>query len=533
MGSQNSGAHRKRPPQRERSRQRRAHIRKVNRYIRITGRIAVILQALLSLILVIQLIRSGMFPGKYIIAIVIVLVILTGITLYMNLRRKRRLRIAGIAVSVVVIILVLTIGSYLSKTLGLLSGADDSYKTDNMIVVVRSDDDAEDLKDVRDYTFGLRQSSGSEAMIEDIENQLGSSIKTREYDSEIEVGQALVAGDVNAAIYNEAYTDIIAGAVDDYEDQVKTVYHYGIQTDIAEESVDAGEPFNLLISGIDVHGDISKTSRSDVNIIVTVNPQTKKILLTSTPRDYYVYIPGVSGEQRDKLTHAGIYGVDASMRTLENLYDINISYFLRVNFDTLIDLVDALDGIDVYVPYTFDAYTADYHFDKGWHHMNGKEALAFCRERYSFSDGDNQRGRDQEQVLKAILEKMTSSAVITNASGILDSLSESFQTNMPESKIAELIQMQLSDGASWDISKQTAAQGESELTTTYSGGSTPLYVMWPDDASVKTNSVRIDMIGQDTSYDEDSGVTGTGDENGTGTPGVSPESSDTDYDDAG
>lgn len=509
MSSQSSGAPRKRPPQREASRQRKAHIRKVNRYIRIAGRIAVILQALLSLILVIQLVRSGMFPGKYIMAIVIVLLILTGITVYMNLKRKRKLRIVGIVVSILVIILVLTIGSYLSRTVGLLSGADDSYKTDNMIVVVRSDDAAEDLEDVKDYTFGVRQTSGSDAMIEDIESQLGSKIRTQEYDSEIEVAQALIAGDVNAAIYNEAYTDVISGVVDDYEDQIRTVYHYGIQTDIQEESVETGEPFNMLISGIDVHGDISKTSRSDVNIIVTVNPETKKILLTSTPRDYYVYIPGVSGEQRDKLTHAGIYGVDASMRTLENLYDINITYFLRVNFDTLIDLVDALDGIDVYVPYTFDAYTADYHFDKGWHHMNGKEALAFCRERYSFSDGDNQRGRDQEQVLKAILEKMTSSSVITNASSILDSLSGSFQTNMPESKIAELINMQLSDGATWDIYKQTAAQGESELTTTYSGGSTPLYVMWPDDASVKTNSVRIDMIGQDTSYSGDNSESAT------------------------
>ena len=218
------------------------------------------------------------------------------------------------------------------------------------------------------------------------------------------------------------------------------------------------------------------------------------MLLTSTPRDYFVPIPEVSNGVRDKLTHAGIYGVDASMRTLEELYGIDITYFVRVNFDTLIKLVDAMDGLDVYVEYPFDCYTDEYHFDKGWHDMFGDQVLAFCRERYSFADGDNQRGRNQEQVLKALIEKLISPAILPHYADILDSLDGFFQLNIPQEKIAELVNMQLSDNASWEIMKQSAEQGESALETTYSAGSTPLYIMWPDDASVKVNKARIEMI---------------------------------------
>ena len=333
-------------------------------------------------------------------------------------------------------------------------------------------------------------------MVTDIEEALSGKINLVEYDSDIEVAKALLEGKVDAAIYNKAYTSVIAESIEneEYESLVRVLHQYGIETDIEKETVDVGEPFNVLISGIDVYGDISQTSRSDVNIIVTVNPKTKKVLLTSTPRDYYVRIPEESGDARDKLTHAGIYGVDATMRTLEELYGIDITYFVRVNFDTLIKLVDAMDGLDVYVEYPFDAYTDEYHFDKGWHDMFGDQVLAFCRERYSFADGDNQRGRNQEQVLKALIEKLLSPAILPHYADILDSLDGFFQLNMSQEKIAELVNMQLTDNAHWEILKQTAEQGQGGMEPTYSGGSTPLYVMWPDWASVYVNSARIDMI---------------------------------------
>ena len=500
MGSEKVSPQKQKAPRKKRPDPRKAQRRKVNRYIRITGRIAFIIQALLSLILVITIGRTKMLPWRYILLIFAALVVLAAITLGMNMRRNRKVRLVGAGISAVVVVLILVFTSYFNRTLGVISSNTKALKTDNMVVVVRADDPAQVLVDAKDYKYGVHLpagvSGGSSAMITDIEEALSSKIQIEEYGSDIEVAKALLDKKIDAAIYNKAYTSVIAESLenDDYETMVRVLHQYGIETDIEKETVDVGEPFNVLISGIDVYGDISQTSRSDVNIIVTVNPKTKKVLLTSTPRDYYVKIPEVSGDQRDKLTHAGIYGVDATMRTLEELYGIDITYFVRVNFDTLIKLVDAMDGLDVYVEYPFDAYTDEYHFDKGWHDMFGDQVLAFCRERYSFADGDNQRGRNQEQVLKALIEKLLSPAILPHYADILDSLDGFFQLNMSQEKIAELVNMQLTDNAHWEILKQTAEQGEGGLEPTYSAGSTPLYVMWPDYASVYVNSARIEMI---------------------------------------
>ena len=270
------------------------------------------------------------------------------------------------------------------------------------------------------------------------------------------------------------------------------LYQYGIKTEIVqEEEKNVEEPFNVYISGIDVSGAISTTSRSDVNIIMTVNPNTHKILLTSTPRDYYVTIPGISGEQRDKLTHAGIYGVDKSMETLENLYGIDLSYYARVNFTSLMTIVDALGGVDVNSEYEFTA--GGYQFNKGVNHLDGKAALAFSRERYSFQDGDNQRGRNQEAVLTAILNKAMSPAILLNASSIISSVSDSVETNMTSDDIAKFINMQLSEGTSWQI-ESTAAVGTGDTQACFSSGSQPLYVMWPDEATVATISQKMQQI---------------------------------------
>ena len=500
MSSNKVSPQKQRPPRTKSAAERnRAQRKKINKYVRITGRVAFIIQAVLSLIMVVTVGRTGMLPWKYMVLMFFVLALLSVLTFALNLKRNRKVRMAGIGVSTVVILFVLVFTRYFNRTIGLIAGGDNAQKTDNMVVVVRANDPAKALMDAKDYKFAIHKLSGSgsdSAMITDIESALSSKIKVEEYSNDIEAAKALLDGKADAAIYNKAYTSVIAESLDDdgYEDQVRVLYQYGIQTAIQKETVDVGKPFNVLISGIDVYGDISQTSRSDVNIIVTVNPKTKKVLLTSTPRDYFVPIPDVSDGVRDKLTHAGIYGVDASMRTLEELYGIDITYFVRVNFDTLIKLVDAMDGLDVYVEYPFDCYTDEYHFDKGWHDMFGDQVLAFCRERYSFADGDNQRGRNQEQVLKALIEKLISPAILPHYAEILDSLDGFFQLNIPQEKIAELVNMQLSDNAKWEILKQSAEQGQSALESTYSAGSTPLYVMWPDDASVKVNTARIEMI---------------------------------------
>ncbi len=224
---------------------------------------------------------------------------------------------------------------------------------------------------------------------------------------------------------------------------------------------------------------------------MNVNPDTKKILLTTTPRDYYVTIPGISGERRDKLTHAGIYGVDRSMAALENLYGVELSYYAKVNFTSLIKIVDALGGVDVESEYAFSA--GGYSFSEGINHLDGDAALAFSRERYSFSDGDNQRGKNQEAVLAAIIKKASSPAVLASANKILASISKSVETNMTQDEMAQLISMQLSDGGDWDVESQ-AASGKGDTQTCFSSGSQPLYVMWPDDAAVAELSEKMRLV---------------------------------------
>ena len=183
-------------------------------------------------------------------------------------------------------------------------------------------------------------------MFNEIESEVGKDVKSEEYSSLTDEAQALLDGKVDAAVFNEGYMSMIDESIDGFSEKVKILYQYGVKTKVkSEKKADVTEPFNVFISGIDVAGPITTNSRSDVNIIMTVNPNTKQILLTTTPRDYYVTIPGVSGDARDKLTHAGIYGVDASMATLENLYGIDISYYARVNFTSLETIVDALGGV--------------------------------------------------------------------------------------------------------------------------------------------------------------------------------------------
>lgn len=224
---------------------------------------------------------------------------------------------------------------------------------------------------------------------------------------------------------------------------------------------------------------------------MTVNPETKQILLATTPRDYYVEIPGISGGQKDKLTHAGIYGVDKSMDTLEALYGIEINYYARVNFSSLIKIIDVLGGVDVNSEYAFSA--GGYSYKQGVNHLNGQQALAFSRERHSFASGDNQRGKNQEAVITAILQKAMSPAILTNANSLIASVSDSLETNMTKDEISDLIRMQLDDGSAWNIVSVNAV-GTGDSQACFSSGRQLLYVMQPNMVSVSEISTKMNQV---------------------------------------
>ncbi len=243
---------------------------------------------------------------------------------------------------------------------------------------------------------------------------------------------------------------------------------------------DVSRPFAVLISGIDTYGDISTTSRSDVNIVAVVNPVTHNILLVNTPRDYYVQLHGTTGV-KDKLTHAGLYGVDMSVATLEDLYGIDIKYNVRINFSSLVNIVDTLGGVDVDSVYNFSA--DGYTFTEGKNHLDGKQALAFSRNRYAFEGGDRTRGQNQMRVIEAIVSKMSSPSTVLNYQQILRSLEGTFQTNMSTQDITMLMRNQIDSLAKWKVTS-TNVDGTGASDVTYSMGRQKLYVMIPDQASV-------------------------------------------------
>ena len=257
------------------------------------------------------------------------------------------------------------------------------------------------------------------------------------------------------------------------------------------------QPFNVYISGIDVYGEITQESRSDVNLIATINPKTHKILLTTTPRDYYVTIPGVSGEKRDKLTHAGIYGIDTSIATLENLYETDIPFYVRVNFTSVEEIVDVMGGVDVESELAFttgEEAGAIVEVKEGKNHFTGKEALAFVRERKALAAGDNQRGKNQQALLTGLIKQAISPMIIFRANDMINSVTGNAETNMSEAQIKSLIRMQIGDMKGWEIESMAATGDDSGKKNCYSYSGGPLYVTVPDMSSVEAIKTRMQEI---------------------------------------
>lgn len=463
-------------------------------------------QILASLIFVIAVLILNMLPGKYVFVLLVLLVLLAILGLVGQLISKKN-AITGKILSGVITILLL-VGSYFifqaSGTLSAITGGD--VKVDNMVVAVLADDPAEDIQDAADYVFGVQYTlKGDEttSAITAIEEEEGLVLDVVEYADMAALATALQDGEVDAIIYNEAYAGIIEEENSSFATDIKIIYEHGIEstlsiTNEAASTVEVeSDPFIVYISGIDVYGSITQTSRSDVNIMAVVNPETAEILLVTTPRDYYVTFPGVTGDSYDKLTHAGIYGVDTSVSALEELYDTDIDFYARVNFTSLIDMVDALGGITVYSEYAFSSEATPsgekVYFSVGDNVLDGDSALAFCRERKSLTGGDNQRGINQQAVIVGMIEKVTSPAIITGASQLLDSVSGNVDTNMTETQIQNLIKMQIDETIDWNITSVAATgTGSSEWCYSYSGSK--LYVTIPDDESVELIKTQIQTV---------------------------------------
>ena len=463
------------------------------------GKVIALLQAVLSLVVLGVVFILDVLPIMYVGILAGVLILLWIFAFFSQYTKKSH--IPGKVLSVLMCC-ILGLGSYyLLITKNMLSQITNvAYSVDNMIVVVLNDNPAQSLQDAADYTFGIQtgfEKDKVEHAVDEVNQALNKTITTQDYESMQAQVQALYDGQVGAIIYNEGFKGTIEESFPEFSIQTRTLKNVEIKTkvelsDSNKSNADVTEePFLVYISGNDGYGTVSVSGRSDVNMLVAVNPKTRQILMVNTPRDYYVEFPGVTGGQKDKLTHAGNYGMDCLMNTLENIYGYDIDYYVRVNFDSMIRMVDALGGVTVVSDYDFTAIDGN-HFNQGENYVNGEQALSFVRERKNVPGGDFQRGRDQQLMLTAMINKAMSPAILTGYTGIIASLENSFATSMPEDSITALIKMQLSDGGSWNI-VSTAVTGTTDSQYCYSYSGNPLSVVIPDAASIEAASA---MLGQ-------------------------------------
>lgn len=360
-----------------------------------------------------------------------------------------------------------------------------NYSEYSMSVVVLKDSEVHNVTQLDSVTGPTDTDNDNiQKLIADIKTSQSKELTVEQSTSYLAAYKSLVSGEAKAIVLNSVFENIIESEYPDYASKIRKIYTKNITKEVAAPKVSKNKSFNVYVSGIDTYGPISSVSRSDVNILMTVNQDSKKILLTTTPRDSYVPIADGGNNQKDKLTHAGIYGVDSSIHTLENLYGVDINYYVRLNFTTFLKLIDLLGGVDVYNDQEFTAHTNGKFYPVGNVHLDSEQALGFVRERYSLADGDRDRGRNQQKVIVAIIQKLTSTEALKNYSDILQGLQDSLQTNMPIETMMDLVNTQLESGGSYKVNSQDLKGTGRMGLPSYAMPDSNLYMMEIDDSSL-------------------------------------------------
>jgi len=363
-----------------------------------------------------------------------------------------------------------------------------------MSIVVPKDSDIKDVNQLTTVQAPTKVDKNNvDTLMSALKKDKKVDVKVDDVASYQEAYDNLKSGKSKAMVLSGSYASLLESVDSNYASNLKTIYTYKIKkkNNNSAKQVDS-KVFNIYISGIDTYGSISTVSRSDVNIIMTVNMNTHKILLTTTPRDAYVKIPDGGADQYDKLTHAGIYGVETSEKTLENLYGIKIDYYARINFTSFLKLIDQLGGVTVHNDQAFTSLHGKFDFPVGDIQMNSEQALGFVRERYSLDGGDNDRGKNQEKVISAIVNKLASLKSVSNFTSIVNNLQDSVQTNMSLDTINALANTQLDSGSKFTVTSQAVTgTGSTGQLTSYAMPNSSLYMMKLDDSSVESASQAI------------------------------------------
>lgn len=456
----------------------------------------------------------NLIPDKFYIpscVILICLSIFVGVLLLsgkrvrkMNLKRFFK-RFFGLLLAVCLSVGSLLAGDMIQKLDNTMSKMTESTDVSSKVgVYVLKKAKATELKDIKNYEFIGADTKDTRKAIKKINKNLGSSVDVTKVSSPMDAIKELygsTTGDAKAIVLNEAYMDIVEemDGYSNFEDQTKLIYEVSIKEKKKIEKVDSdivNNPFVMYLSGSDTRDEELTTSRSDVNILAIVNPKTKQLLLVNTPRDYYVANPA-GGGALDKLTHCGLYGIDNSMQTLSLLYDEQINYYMQINFTGFEKVIDAVGGLDIEVEpgNEVDIFYTDSSegVQAGINHLDGKRALAFARERYAYTDGDVQRGRNQMQVIQKFVQKVQTGEFLKNYTEVLQSIQGMISTNLTQDNISDLVKMQLQEMSEWTIQSYTV-NGTGAHAVTYSAGSEELYVTYPDDSMVQHATYLINKV---------------------------------------
>jgi len=464
-----------------------------------------ILYTLVSIVFFAYLVKFNMLPTKYLVLVGVVLAVICALSLLILIRKKGGI-ILKVITSIILIgfIIVYAYGiNYISSTMYFIEDVTaEIEETEEYYIVTLKESEYNLLKELKSkiiYTFMAEED------YTDIKEEIVGSVNVvfKDVNSIKDLAQGVLDKKYDAILISKSQYEMLCDEFVDFETKVNKIHTLThkikkVEEDIVENDAETSTIesgiFNVYISGIDTDGDISSVARSDANIVVTVNTKTHEILLTSIPRDYYVTLH--SKGKKDKLTHSGVYGIKETYTTIEDLLDIDIKYYVRVNFTTLQKVVDALGGIEVESEYAFSS--CGYYFKKGKNTLNGTEALVFSRERYSFASGDRQRIKNQQAVITGILNKvMTSETILTKYTKLLKSLSNSFQTNIDSEEVNSLVKDQMLNMSSWKITTNSL-NGSGASKTTYTYGYEKLYVMIPYEESVEKAINKINkVIGKD------------------------------------
>lgn len=480
-----------------------------NKVLRGIGIVLSILLVVASFYLLYQLIKINVLPTKLLFLITIIFVLLDTIFALLLCYYTRAIVSKIICV---VITLVLIFGScmggyYISKTGSLLTNITNVTKhaKNTVSVVVKQSSDIKNKSQLNGLSVGTLRTIGTQGSSKALKelSKDGIVMNQSEYDSLSAMLESFYNGEVDSIIINESSRSQILDmeSYADFDNNTRVVYQtsYKVEnTDKANAVSDiTSKPFNVLISGSDTRGGFDENGRSDVIMVATINPKTSTILLTSVPRDFYVTTAcdaadGCMQGALDKITHTGIHGTNTTKRTVEQLLGIEINYTFKVGFDTVTDLVDALGGVDVYVEPGYAVSTSTFSVHEGTNHLDGEHALAYARERYSYTEGDRQRTKNQQQVLMGIVNEATKPSVITKYASIMDAMANTFSTTMSNEEISDLIKYQINNNPKWKMVQYMVDGTGDTLMCAELGDAAS--VMVPDQSTVKMAKDKINAV---------------------------------------